>query len=386
MLVDLEKAHRPSPVPGNERIWKRRGGDAVLAKKDVALGHGRKAVAAVFLLSLVLCWCVKSRCALSLLVITIQPAALYWGFWSFRLSRYVRECSALCVFAAGFFLSIFAASYEQVAQFVLARVMGYVSSDVALAAHSVSLGGVGRTTVRSVVGSLSFFVLLSYGTTALVEEVFKLGASKSQALCQYVENEEDGNKEDNRGCRRHRAMAALILAVAGASGFATIENIVYLIGPSVAQFFNGNIADSAGGIDSTVKSSDVEYWNMALYRVIVVATLHVICGVLTGANIAHRDLVKRGTVLWCLAPAVILHGSYNLLINILHAKELRMHAHHTSVLWGIGVLALAAGVLFVKVAGETLQNELRASRKGTLAAIVPLEHRLHNTHESSHFV
>ena len=382
MLADLERA-RVSPVPANVALpARRRGDDDGPAGKEIPPNRDFKAITAGILLCVALYGSIKLQCALSLLAIAVQPVALYWAFRRFRLSRYVRECNMLRVFAAGFFVAILAASYEQVAQFVLARMMGFVSSDVALAAHSVSFGGPGRTTVRSVAGSLTFFVLLSYGTTALVEEVLKLGASRSQTQHQYADNEDEGSRHDDRKSRRQRVMVAVSLAVAGSCGFATIENIVYLIVPSVAQIFKGNSANSAGDKDGMIIFSHSEYWNMVLYRIMVVATLHVICGVLTGANVARRDLMhvahkstEHSTVLWCAVPAVILHGSYNLMVNLLHAEELHSHAHHTVTLWGVGALALAAGLLSTKVAGDALQNELRttvAEQTGPSAATLPV--------------
>jgi RsiW-degrading membrane proteinase PrsW (M82 family) len=404
---------RPSPVPANAVLpaWRRGGhGPAKAAGGGAAGGAALRAAAGCVLILLCLMkasvssvssvsFSVSSsasssvsssplgpelRCALSLLAIAAHPAALYWAYARLRLSQHARAGSVRRVFAVGAVLSVFAASYEQVAQFVLARGLGYASSDAAIAAHSAPFAraagaGTGPMSARSVVASLAFFVSLSYGTTALVEEAFKLGASKSQPLAPDGEEEDGGGSgggsggsggESGRMRRRQRAMAAVTLAVAGASGFATIENVVYLIGPSVALMFNGS---SPGGATVSPSHVEYEYWNMAVYRLVVVATLHVICGVLTGANIARRDLTQTSplsggknlpannvTVLWCALPAIFLHGSYNLLVNLLHAAELQSHVHHTGTLWGVGVLVLAAGLLSVKAAGDALQNELRA--------------------------
>lgn len=106
---------------------------------------------------------------------------------------------------------------------------------------------------------------------------------------------------------------------------------------------------------------------MVVYRLVVVATLHVICGMLTGANLAQRDYIKTGDksgktmLLWVAVPAILLHGSYDLLVNLLHAEEIHSRMHHPGVLWCIGGIALAAGICGCSVIAKQLRDELRGS-------------------------
>lgn len=294
----------------------------------------------------------RSRNMVALLLVMVHPAAIFCAFARLRLYHVMNSGMLLRVFAAGFVLSIFAASHEKVTQFILLHLtMGHSNLDKAIGATAFAGGP------YSVGASLAFFVILSFGTTAFVEEVFKLGTSTSRVLLYGVGNQYSSDAALTAGRRRQRAMSAVSLAVAGASGFATIENIVYCC----RAYEN-----------STHTFGSLAYWNMALYRLVVVATLHVICGILTGTNLARRDLImtrshgrdeSQGMILRCAVPAILLHGSYNLMVNILHAKELQNHVHHSIILWAVGSLALAAGLYAVKLSGIALQNELRGNRR-----------------------
>ena len=126
----------------------------------------------------------RSRNMVALLLVMVHPAAIFCAFARLRLYHVMNSGMLLRVFAAGFVLSIFAASHEKVTQFILLHLtMGHSNLDKAIGATAFAGGP------YSVGASLAFFVILSFGTTAFVEEVFKLGTSTSRVLLYGVGNQ-----------------------------------------------------------------------------------------------------------------------------------------------------------------------------------------------------
>ncbi len=272
------------------------------------------------------------RNLLVLALVAVHPAVLLAAFRRLRLERFVPLDTALRVFAAGFLpAAVLAASWERVAQHAVARLFGH--DDVGAATAATSFAGGHR---HSLLASCLFFLLVSYGTTSAVEEVLKLGTARSVRAPAVTEA---GHAQRRR---RARSLASIILAVAGAAGFATVENLVYLA--------------------FSPHSWDVE---PLLFRIAFPASLHLLCGLLTGARLARRDhrrgTARKGSLLRAATPAILVHGTYDLAVNVLHAAELRYHRHFWLLLWATGLLVLAAGLVATALVLDWLRADLRVA-------------------------
>ena len=266
-----------------------------------------------------------------LLLLTTHPAALLYLYRYLKCQTFVPLDGAVRVFAAGFLPgALLAASWEHTTKAVLSRAFATSNEEVHFFTH------------RSLLSKIMFLVLMSYGTTSLVEELFKLSVarSKSAAWCFWVRPPTDEAREQTTP--RVLALATMILTTAGAAGFAMVENVVYFGIP--CRLIGACSPDQPHVAAETL-----------LFRTLVPATLHILCGIVTGVSLARREAKKQKcrsmmSVLVVILPAVLVHGTYDLFINLFTAR---------SAVWLVGMAAIcmACAVLAWNIRG--LRQDLR---------------------------
>ena len=247
-----------------------------------------------------------------LCLLLFHPCVLLFMYYHLKLHAFVPLDSAICVFAAGFLPgTVLALSWEHVSFHVLTQLFGDTSS-------SLLMGFV-------------FLFLVSYGTTALVEELFKAWTvtvmSKSMVPLPTL-------------TPRALALAAMILTTSGSAGFACLENLIYF-----------GIPCKLIGVCSPMRPH-VSVQTL-MFRTLVPATLHILCGVMTGVNLSRRRQRTKTSlpfIFIIILPSVLCHGTYNLFVHYV-----------TSILsqWIIGVAGLCLTTAVLACCIRQLRRDLR---------------------------
>lgn len=183
-------------------------------------------------------------------------------------------------------------------------------------------------------------VLMAYVVAALVEETAKLIIVRCSCC------------SSNPCCIQHssqrNARVTLVLFVAGAAGFSTIENILY----------TWNTCSQGLGMLEL----------LGIVRGFLDTPLHCLCAAFTAAKVARRDLRRSagdrvGFIGWTLIPGVMLHGSLDLFFFLVPSSNVLQLASA-----GVGVLVCLISLVVWKrcywrplVAAEAAQLQLDRS-------------------------
>jgi RsiW-degrading membrane proteinase PrsW (M82 family) len=257
-------------------------------------------------------------------LLSVHPASLLYTYHKLNCHTFVPLDSAWRVFAAGFLPgALLAASWEHTSKMLLYVLFGATST----------------VPNKSMMSNLIFLIFMSYGTTSMVEELFKMGVarSKSVACCFNVIR-----RDRIKMTPRVFSLATMILTTAGAAGFATIENIVYFGIPCKLI----NICPKDQPIHPSIQTM--------LYRTLVPASLHIICGIITGVHVARRDhkTANRSilTILQVIMPAVLVHGTYDFCVHLVAVW---------SAMWFVGLTTLLFSGIVLMYGIHELRNDLR---------------------------
>ena len=278
-----------------------------------------------------------------LFFLALHPAALLYSYHRLQCHTFVPLDSALRVFAAGFLPgALLAASWAHMSTIVLS----FVFDQFTVAPTDTDALTTSIATIKAV-SNVVFLLLMSYGTTALVEELFKLGVARSKGVAWCFNVSRMSTTDRIAMTPRVFSLATMILTTSGAAGFAAVENVVYFGLP--CQLVGACPVDRPLHVGVQT----------LLYRTLVPATLHIVCGIITGVQVARRDHTTTNrslfTVLKVVFPAVLVHGTYDFAVHFFSVW---------SAMWCIGAASLIVASAVLMYSLKQLRNELRTKSGG----------------------
>jgi hypothetical protein len=299
-----------------------------------------------------------------LLFLALHPTALLYTYHRLQCHTFVPLDSALRVFAAGFLPgALLAASWAHMSTIVLSFVFDqFTVADTEIDTLTPSIATIKAvsnvaptdtdaltTSIATIkaVSNVVFLLLMSYGTTALVEELFKLGVARSKGVAWCFNVSRMSTTDRIAMTPRVFSLATMILTTSGAAGFAAVENVVYFGLP--CQLVGACPVDRPLHVGVPT----------LLYRTLVPATLHIVCGIITGVQVARRDHTTTNrslfTVLKVVFPAVLVHGTYDFAVHFFSVW---------SAMWCIGAASLIVASAVLMYSLKQLRNELRTKSGG----------------------
>lgn len=277
------------------------------------------------------------------LFLTLHPAALLYTYHRLQCHKFVPLDSALRVFAAGFLPgALLAASWEHMSK----RMLSFVFDQFTVTPTDTDTLTTSVATIKAV-SNVVFLLLMSYGTTSLVEELFKFGVARSKGVAWCFNVSRMSTTDRLAMTPRVFSLATMILTTSGAAGFAAVENVVYFGLP--CQLVGACPVDRPLHVGVQT----------LLYRALIPATLHIVCGIITGVQVARRDHTTTNrslfTVLKLVFPAVLVHGTYDFCVHFFSVW---------SAMWCIGVASLIMASAVLMYSLKQLRNELRTKSGG----------------------